>query len=643
MFVVRRSRHNPLLAPDRNHHWEAFATFNMSLVSKGRSLYGFYRAMSEKDSLREPDRMSAIGLAKSSDGRHFENRRLFIEPTEGWEKFGCEDPRVTFFEGRYYIFYTALSVFPFVPEGIRTAVAITDDLKTIKEKHSVTTFNSKAMTLFPERINGKATLLFSAQTDGAVARIVMAQADDVSEFWSPKFWEKWYAQMDKHDIEDIRRDDYDHVEIGATPIKTKEGWLLVYSHIQNFFPGSGRERLFGVEALLLDLKNPQKILGRTGGPILVPDEPYELAGHVPNVVFPSGVFLEKDVLHIYYGASDTTVCRASVELGDLVSSISRETGSTWRFQRLGAKPIIEPISNHDWEAKATFNPAAIDLGGKTHLLYRALSRDNTSTIGYASSSDGVNITERLAEPIYVPRESFETKKIDNANSGCEDPRLTKIGKNLYMCYTAFDGVGPPRVAITSITEKNFLSQNWQWEKPKLITPENVDDKDACLFPEKVSGKYLILHRIGTDICGDFLESLDFEKNKVKKCIRVFGPRTRTWDSVKVGITAPPVKTKKGWLLLYHAVSGHNHTYRVGAVLLDLKDPTTVIARSADPIFSPEEEFEKKGLVDNVVFPCGLVIRDGFVYIYYGGADRVTGVARMKLDIITDALSRSLGR
>ena len=97
------------------------------------------------------------------------------------------------------------------------------------------------------------------------------------------------------------------------------------------------------------------------------------------------------------------------------------------------------------------------------------------------------------------------KKISGANSGCEDPRLTKIGKNIYMFYTAFDGIGPPRVAVTSITEKNFLLKNWQWETPLLITPAGFDDKDTCIFPEKIKGKYFILHRVGNEMCGDYLK------------------------------------------------------------------------------------------------------------------------------------------
>ena len=521
MFVIKRSQDNPILVPTRDHHWEAFATYNMSVVKKGKSIYGLYRAISSKDALRTPDQISTIGIARSLDGLHFDDRKQFIEPSEEWEKFGCEDPRVTFFEGRYYIFYTALSVFPFAPEGIRVAVAISDDLKKNEERYRVTTFNSKAMTLFPERINGKVTVLFSAHTDGAAAKMVIAQADNISEFWSPEFWDVWYIKMNEHEIEKLRRDNYDHVEVGAAPIKTKYGWLLIYSHIQNFFPGGVRGPLFGIEALLLDLNDPRKVIGRTGGPMMVPEEPYEISGHVSNVVFPSGTLLENGTLTIYYGASDTTVCSARVNISDLVSTISAVTGWRYRFKRFEGNPVIVPNQDHPWESKATFNPAAINLGGKTHILYRALSNDNTSTIGYAASVDGVKITERLSEPIYVPREDFENKKIEGANSGCEDPRITKIGKDLYMCYTAYDGVGPPRVAVTSIGEKDFLTRRWNWSKPELITPKGVDDKDTCIFPEKVGGKYLVLHRIGTDICADFLKSLDFKKETVNKCIRIF--------------------------------------------------------------------------------------------------------------------------
>ena len=125
---------------------------------------------------------------------------------------------------------------------------------------------------------------------------------------------------------------------------------------------------------------------------------------------------------------------------------------------------------------------------------------------------------------------------------------------------------------------------------------------------------------------------------VNKCIRIIGPRRNMWDSAKVGIAAPPIKTKYGWLLLYHGVSKSHNTYRVGALLLSLLDPAIVLARSTDPIFEPKEEYEKVGIINNVVFPCGMVVNKGLLYIYYGGADKVVGVATIKLDVILNALA-----
>lgn len=639
MYVVKRSHHNPILVPDKDHYWETFATFNMSVAKKGNTFYGVYRAISAKDKLRQPEQMSTIGIGKSKDGVHFEDRVPFIVPEEEWERFGCEDPRITFFEGNYYIFYTALSTYPFEAKGIKVAVAISKDLKKIKDRHLVTPFNAKAMTLFPERIGGKITVIVSVNTDMPPVKMAIAQCNKIEELWDAKFWEKWYAEIDKHII-DLKRFDTDHVEVGATPIKTKYGWLMVYSHIQNYFPGRG-ERIFGVEAVLLDLKNPLEIVGRTGGPLFAPREAYELSGYVPNIVFPSGAIVKKDFLFIYYGAADTSVCVAHVHMTDLLGTIRPETCSKWHFKRFSGNPIITPNKDHPWEATATFNPATLRIGGTTHILYRTLSADNTSFIGYASSKDGLNIDERLLDPIYGPREDFESKKVPGGNSGCEDPRLTKIGDNIYMCYTAFDGIGPPRVAITSITEKDFLKRNWKWEKPILITPPGFDDKDTCIFPGKIGSKYFILHRVGDEICGDYFKTLDFKNQMINKCIRLIGPRINSWDSAKVGITAPPIKTKYGWLLLYHGVSRSRSTYRVGAVLLDLKDPALVLARITDPIFEPQMDYEKIGIVNNVVFPCGMTVQDKLLHIYYGGADKVVGVATIELDVLFKAITREV--
>ena len=641
MFVVKRSLHNPIMVPYREHHFESSAVFNMSVVKIKNKYIGLYRAVSHSDPLRNPQQRSVIGKSESDEGLHFENRVPFIEPVEEYEKFGCEDPRVIFFEDNYYIFYTALGGYPFGPENIKTAVAISKDLNSISSRHLVTPFNSKAMIIFPERINNKIGFMLTVDPDSNHSKIAIGYLDDIAQLWNVEFWNKWYSEIDKHIISP-RRSEFDHVEIGAQPIKVKDGWLLVYSHIQNYFPNPDRlGPTFGIEALILDEKDPCIIKYRTRGSILSPDELYERRGNVSEIVFPTGALIEKGLLHIYYGGADNVICRASVYFDDLLNTMKSTIHGNGLFVRFKDNPILTPIPSHDWEALAVFNPGALHYKGINYIFYRAMSMDNTSTVGLAISLDNKTIDERLPNPIYIPRESFEMKLIENANSGCEDPRVTLINDRIYMCYTAYDSVHSPKVAVSSINIKDFINRNFVWDKAHIITPEGIDDKDACIFPEKINNSYLIFHRIGADICADYLKTLNFEKEKVDTCINVLSPRNGTWDSGKVGISGPPIKTKHGWLLLYHASSKQHHTYRVGAVLLDLEDPTIVLARSTDPIFEPTEDYEKNGIINNVVFPCGLIVKEDIVYLYYGGADKVTGVAECKLSDILDPLVKSI--
>ncbi len=622
MYVIRRSSHNPLISPIADKAWEARGTFNPCPIRCGNITHVLYRALGRPDALMTPAGVSTIGKALSIDGKHFQNRRQFIAPEEPWEKFGCEDPRVTFFEGQYLIFYTALGGMPFGPGNIKVACAISKDLESISERHLITPFNAKAMVLFPERVNGKITLLLTAHTDEPPAKIAIAQCDRLEELWDLSFWEKWHSEIDEHTLHPLRSD-RDFAEVGAPPLKTKDGWLLFYSYMQNYYDGE-QKRVVGVEALLLNLKDPHEIVGRTKGPIMVPEEIYEKYGIVPNVVFPTGVLLYKDRLDLYYGAADTVCARASLNLPDLLDALVPER-RVELVMRAKENPILKPLDSHPWEKKAVFNPAAVDIGGSVRLLYRAMGDDNTSVLGYAASKNGVKITERSLEPVYKPREDFEMKK-NSGNSGCEDPRITRMGSTLYMTYTAFDGVHATRVALTSITIKDFLAGRWEkWQKPQLTTPEGINDKDTCLFPEKIGGQYMWLHRIDPQLCADFLDTLDFSKSHLTRCIEIMGPRRGMWDSEKIGIAGPPIKTPKGWLLIYHGVS-KTLTYRLGAVLLDLKNPSIIISRTVDTIFEPIEEYERVGVVRNAVFSCGAIVRGDTIYIYYGGADTVTGVA-----------------
>lgn len=640
MYAVKKSNQNPILTRDQNKYFESFAVFNMSVVNKNKKYFGFYRAISGSDPMSNPAQISSISIAESDDGINFKNRKQFIKGEEDWEKYGVEDPRAVFFEGKYYIFYTALSTYPPDKNSIKVGLAISKDLKKIDEKHLITPFNAKAMTIFPKRINGKIVAIFSKDTDNPPSHMHLIEFKKMEDLWDKNFWDDFEKKPKK--ILELKRDLYDHVEVGATPVLTKKGWVFVYSHIQNYFENPNHfEKIFGIEALLLDLKNPEKIIGRTKGPLIVPEEDYEMRGFVPNVVFPSGAVLEKDNLHIYYGGADTCICRATVSLGDLLGTINKETEDNFHFKRFKKNPIITPRAGFPWEAKGTLNPGAINLKNKIHILYRAFSIDNTSTIGYANSKNGFEISERLNSPIYIAREDFENKKQENGFSGCEDPRLTQIGDKIYMCYTAYNGVDVPKVAITSISEKDFLNKSWNWSKPFLITPNDYDDKDACVLPHKFKDGYFILHRVSGIICGAYINSIDEPSEVVKKCIGILKPRINKWDSLKVGIASPPIKTKYGWLLLYHGVSKSHSTYRTGAILLDLKDPAIVLARSTDPIFEPKEEYEKKGFVNNVVFPCGAVLKKDLLFIYYGAADSVIGVSTMKLDIILKSLLKSI--
>jgi predicted GH43/DUF377 family glycosyl hydrolase len=633
MITVRRSVHNPIISPRRDHTWEAVATFNWSPVKDGKKTHVLYRAVSERELLEEPKiNHSIIARATTTDGLHYSDRAPLIFPEHGYEKFGCEDPRVTKINGKYYIFYTALGEYPFNANGIKVALAISDDMKSVREKHLITPFNAKAMVLFPERINGKYVALLTMHTDLPDTNIAIAEFDSLDQMWSPEYWKKWYENRQKHII-DFHRGNDDQVEIGAVPVKTKAGWLLIYSHATHYF--SRENHSFGIEAALLDIKNPRKIIGRTKGSFMTAEEYYERTGWVGNVVFPSGALIRGKNLEIYYGASDTHCCIANVNLTQLIESINPKSKPL--FTRYSGNPIITPRKDKKWEAHGTLNTAAIEIDKTIHLFYRAMADDDTSTFGYASTKDGFKIENRSDEPVYVPRAGFESRT-QAGNTGCEDPRLVEIKDTIYMTYTAYDG-HVPRVAITEISKENFKKKDWKkWSEPLLITDGNVANKDSSVVPEKTKKGYVFFHRVNESICAEIFPSMDFHNQKVSRCIEMLGPRHGMWDGKKVGISTPPIKTKKGWLMFYHGIS-ETSTYRVGMVLLDLKDPTIVLSRSALPVFEPKEDYEMNGIVSKVVFPCGVVNRKGTIYLYYGGADYVVGVATAKLDKLLATLTK----
>lgn len=639
MFSIKRSKFNPIIKPNPENEFEAFATYNGNPIKIGSKLNILYRAQSKPKKFESTSfSLSTICKAVENSNGTWTSKGQLIAPVESWEKYGCEDPRVNYIDKKYYIFYTALGLFPFRGEGIKVAVAISKDLKTITERHLVTPFNAKAMSFFPEKIDGKYTVIFAANTDdGHLAKMSIAQFLKIEDLWNEEKWKKWYENVDNYSLR-IPRKDSEQIEVGAPPVKTPYGWLLIYSHIQNYFTEDNK--IFGIGAALLDLKNPNKIIAHTKTSFMVPEEKYEKEGIVKNITFPTGAILEGDLLKVFYGGADTVCAYAEMSLLGLISSmdffdnddISKKVlayRSENRFCRIGNRPILEPRADHPWESMAVFNPAAIEINDTVYILYRAMSQDNTSVIGCAESYDLKKIKIRGVQPVYTPRASFEEKRIPNGNSGCEDPRLTMIGDRVYMVYTAFNGIEVPRIAMTSISTKDMSSGVWKWTNPILISNDLVDDKDGTLFPAKIKDKYALIHRVDHNICIDYSPTLEFKNRNNYENNIILAPRAGMWDSKKVGISTPPILSEYGWILIYHGI-GDDRVYRVGAALLDISDTEKVIGRTAYPIFEPEMDYEKNGQINGVVFPCGAIVKNDTLYIYYGGADSVIAVATIKL-------------
>ncbi|PJD92722.1 MAG: hypothetical protein CK424_03845 [Legionella sp.] len=627
----QRILENPILSSDKMKAWEAYGVFNPCVIKEGLTTHLLYRAMSFPIDVEGVHiSVSSVGYATSEDGIDFAKKKQLIKPQHAWEIFGCEDPRVTKFQDSYYIFYTALSSYPFDANSIRIGVAITDDFKTIKAKHPVTTFNSKAMVLFPEKINGKIAALLTVHTDIPPAKMALALFDEVEQIWSVQYWNEWYSSLHHHVIPLLKSAD-DHLEVGAQPIKTEHGWLVIYSYIEQYF---SKDKKFNVEVVLLDLDNPLKVLGKTKKSILTPSAPYELFGHVPNIIFPSGAILEKEDIYLYYGGADTYCCLALGKVDVLLKELLETHDPSFvpskidGFKRYHQNPILAPRPEFYWEAKATFNPAVMYEEGKFHIIYRAMSYDDTSVWGYATSQDGVHIDERLVEPIYQPKEIFE-QKLKKGNSGCEDPRITKLGDRFYVFYTAYDGV-TPRVAFTSILVTDFMNKWWNWTRAKVISSPIIADKNACLLPMLIHDKYVIFHRIKNEIYVDAIDDLSFTIDRwlLNKLLLI---EPKYGKTVKVGISAPPIATKYGWLLFYHWVVAYEGAmlYKMGVALLDLANPMCVLTKDV-LLLEPEMDYEKIGNVANVVFPCGAVLLKDEIFLYYGGADKVVAVAKMDL-------------
>jgi len=308
-------------------------------------------------------------------------------------------------------------------------------------------------------------------------------------------------------------------------------------------------------------------------------------------------------------------------------------------------PIISPKPENDWEAWQTFNPGVVLLNNKVHFLYRALGADGISRFGYAVSSDGLTIDERLPQPVYTHqtgagKQTFSVYSYLSGGGnwgGAEDPRIVQVGAedNLFMTYTACDdGL---RISLTSIKIADFLNKNWKWKPAVLISPPGEVHKNWLIFPEKINNQYAILHSIKPAIQIEYRDNLNFDGNNCIKSAHYGGPQKKCWDKWLRGAGAPPLKTKAGWLLFYHAMDNDWGKYKVGAMLLDLKDPTKILHRAQEPILTPEESYENCGFKPGVVYVSGAVIKDGNLLVYYGCSDSFVSVAYANLDEFLKAL------
>jgi predicted GH43/DUF377 family glycosyl hydrolase len=318
------------------------------------------------------------------------------------------------------------------------------------------------------------------------------------------------------------------------------------------------------------------------------------------------------------------------------------------LERYKKNPILVPNDLVWWESQAVFNCGVLFDGEKINMLYRAVGEYEKyiSRIGYAYSFDGYDFT-RSKETALAPHEEYE-------KYGIEDPRIVEIDHQIYISYVVLSNyVSQGPIASTALaTTRDFIC----YKRLGIITSKGSDNKDVVLFPQNMSRQtsnradsnavtYLFLHRPSTWIgskygvdrpsiwLGEGNSLTKFEKHTL-----LIKPEQR-WELLKVGAGPPPIKTRHGWLLIYHGVD-NDHVYRAGAVLLDLSDPSKVLGRTRNPILEPKEPYEKNGDVNNVVFPTGTCVMDAKLFVYYGAADKVCCVATADLENLVDLILRN---
>lgn len=322
-------------------------------------------------------------------------------------------------------------------------------------------------------------------------------------------------------------------------------------------------------------------------------------------------------------------------------------------------PILTKNPKNKWEELCVLNPAVIRHDdGKFYMLYRAAGNDKQHYIylGLAISEDGINFVRQSNEPLIRP-------DVNGADGGgVEDPRLVKIEDYYFLTYASrpfapgqywredkqyfgFQPKAGPKTLIYNDTQTHLaVSKDLvHWKKLGRITDSREDDRDVVIFPETINGKYVKISR-AMGKCGEgFTNPNPAMWISYSNDLLEWGEEEllyqgiEEWEDAKCGASCPPVKTEKGWLLIYHGVSKKDKNYRVGAMLLDLKDPKKIIARTRGFLMEPEFPFETDGFYSGCVFPTGIVEKDDEYFIYYGAGDQCICLATCKKKELINAI------
>jgi beta-1,4-mannooligosaccharide/beta-1,4-mannosyl-N-acetylglucosamine phosphorylase len=299
------------------------------------------------------------------------------------------------------------------------------------------------------------------------------------------------------------------------------------------------------------------------------------------------------------------------------------------IHRYANNPILT-AADIPYECERCYNPAATKMGDKYILLVRVWQKGRIESVALATSDDGYRFTVE-PEPVLTP---------DADDKGrFNDPRITEIEGKYYICYCS-----DPEEGI-----KIGLAETTDFRSYRRFYLSEPDNRNAVLFPERINGLYARLDRPfsrqyfldrGYDIWVSYSPDLEFWGRHA----RVADHNDIAWASNKIGPGPQPIKTDKGWLVIYHgaeitdpASTAWAKVYRAGCMLLDLNDPSKVLAMPPAPLFEPETAYETDPFYrPNVVFPSGAIVEpDGEIKIYYGAADNSIAVATTTIDELLD--------